>query len=125
MVTCKDCKSINVDFKNLDFAKAKPEGFPATKYTGRHDSFYCFDCQSQWKSGPEDWKLYYEYQALIPKTTSVAYTMPANGSYQVQDMGTISDYQKRKDLAKKLVLSYKHLLNLESVIWHDIEQNSI
>ncbi len=122
MVTCK-CGSINVDIKNLDYARVKPEGAPAAKYTGRHDSFYCYDCRSQWKSEPEDWKVYNEYQSLVNKNRVIAHDMPADGSYQSQEMGTPEEYDRQKELAKELVTSYKHLLNLEAGVWFDIEQD--
>lgn len=123
MITCKNCSSINVDIRNLDFARAMPEGSSPIKYTGPHDSFYCFDCGSKWESNPQDWELYYEYRNLADKTRLVAHDMPPDGSYQVQDVGSLSDLNRQKELSAKLIKDYKHLLDLDAGVWYEIEQD--
>lgn len=124
MVTCKNCKSINVNIQNLDFARAMSEGSSAVKYTGPHNDFYCQDCETQWQSGPQDWEPYYEYQDLVSKTEMFAHNMSPSGKYQTQEVGSFADFEKREILAKELVSSYKHLLDLEAGIWFDIEKDT-
>jgi hypothetical protein len=120
MVICKNCRSLNVDIKNLDFARVKLEGEPAAKYTGPHDSFYCFDCESQWESGPEDWQLYYEYKSLVPKTTFIVHNME-NGNYGPVQHVDARELLRRDEIAKILVASYLHLLDLSPAEWHEIK----
>ena len=124
MTICKNCKSINVRVGNLDFAKAKPEGVVAAKYDGPNHDFYCDDCRSQWQSGPEDWKLYYEYKNLAYKNKLTAHNMPADGSYQVQYLGEPIELDRIRELAKILLSSYRHLIVLNPGEWHEIEQDS-
>lgn len=119
MIICK-CGSIRVDVKNLDFARAKPEGASTAKYTGPHHSFYCYDCKLQWKSVPENWKLYYEYQSLVPKTTFLVHDMK-DGNYGHAPHIDANDLMRRDEIAKILVESYQHLLNLSPSEWHNIK----
>lgn len=119
MVICK-CGSSKVDVKNLDFARAKPEGVLVAKYRGPHDSFYCLDCASQWESGPDDWQLYYEYKSLLSKTTFVVHDMK-DGNYGPVQHVDMNELSQRSELAKKLVASYLHLLDLSPAEWHEIK----
>ncbi len=119
MIICK-CGSIRVDVKNLDFARAKPEGAPTVKYTGPNRAFYCYDCTSKWKSNSEDWKLYYEYQSLVPKTTFTVHDMK-DGNYGPAPYIDQDDLLRRDEIAKILVKSYQHLLDLSPSEWHNIK----
>ena len=108
----------------MDYARTKPEGMAAAKYSGPHDSFYCWDCKVQWESNPKDWELYYEYKVAVEKTTLVAHNMSPDGGYQVQTLGDMPDFEKRERLAEELVSSYRHLLNLDAGEWFEIEQDT-
>lgn len=119
MIICK-CGSIRVDVKNLDFARVEPEGAPAAKYEGPNHSFYCHDCKLQWKSIPEDWKLYYEYQSLVPKTTFFVNDMK-DGNYGSAPYIDANDLMRRDEIARIIVESYQHLLDLSPSEWHNIK----
>lgn len=120
MVRCKNCKSLNVRVGNLDFAQVKPEGMPAAKYDGPNHDFYCWDCESQWQSGPKDWEPYFEYKNLVHKNRLIAHDMPSDGSYQVQYLGEPAEFDRIKELAKILVSSYQHLIVIDPSEWHEI-----
>lgn len=124
MVTCQRCQSTNVRVNNGNFARTKPEGERSAVHTNNKYFFYCEQCEDKWESTPEEERDYFEYARLRDRTTLVVRNVGKDGSYgpaQHIDSGELS---LRVELAKKIVNSYKHLLDLDPGEWHEIEHDS-
>ncbi len=124
MIKCKNCQSVNVKVSDLNFAKIKPEGWPAAKYTYDKYSFLCLDCNQVWESEPESQKDYYDYMCFRDRTTLVAHKMEKNKKIIAQHIN-LDDMEQRARLSKKIVNSYKHLLDLPPEEWYAIERDAI
>jgi hypothetical protein len=122
MVFCKNCKSINVKVANANFASVKPEGQPSAKQSENKFFFHCWNCESDWESNQEAYQDYYEYDALRGRTTMVAHDMKPGMKIEAQYIDS-NELMRRHELAKKIISSYKHLLDLKPGEWYDIEQD--
>ena len=124
MVTCPKCQSTNIKVNNGNFARTKPEGERSAVHTHNKYFFYCEQCENKWESTPDEEKDYLDYVWLRDRTTLVVRDVAKDGSYgpaQHIDSGELS---RRIELAKKIVATYKHLLDLDPGEWHEIEQDS-
>lgn len=121
MIYCINCSSINVQVKSMDFASRKIEGQASAKANNLpKNRFMCTDCQSNWNSDPEAYKLYFEYANLLPRTTIIAQVVRPGGPYVAQYLNP-DELIRRKDLAKILFSKYKSYLDLDAGEWYDIE----
>jgi|SRR3989338_10430212 len=123
MVHCLNCKSTKVKVTNANFASVKLERQPSAKQTENKCFFHCWDCESDWESKPEALDDYYEYEALRGRTKLVAHDMRPGVKIEAQYINP-DELMKRHELAKKIVDSYKHLLDLKPGEWFDIEQDA-
>ena len=124
MVTCQKCKSTDVKINNGNFARTKHEGEPSAKHAFNKYFFYCEQCENKWESTPDEERDYFEYVRLRERTILVVRDVGKNGSYgpaQHIDSGELSH---RIELAKKIVASYRHLLDLDPGEWYEIERDS-
>ena len=124
MVTCQKCQSTDVRVNNGNFASRKLEGEPSAVHEYNKNFFYCEKCENKWESTPEAERDYLDYVWLRDRTTLVARSMSEDGSYgpaQYIDSGELS---RRIELGKKIISSYKHLLDLDPGEWHEIGQDS-
>jgi hypothetical protein len=113
-----------VRVNNGNFARVKPEGAPSAKHTYDIRFFYCEQCESKWETTSESQRDYYDYLALRDRTTTMAHDMGKDGSYGPPQYLDGGDLILRAELAKKIASSYKHLLDLNPVEWHEIEEDS-
>ena len=125
MVICKECDSLDVRVNDGNFARTKREGEPSAVHTYNKKFFYCEQCESKWESTPEAEKDYLDYLWLKGRTTMLAHEMPRDGSYGPPAHIDGAELMRREELAKKLVESYRHLLDLAPDEWYEIEQDSI
>src|SRR3990167_11360564 len=124
MITCKNCKSKNVKVANMNFASLKKEGQPAEKQGEEKYSFFCFYCEQQWESDPQAQKDYLEYMWLKGRTSTVARDMNPSGDYGPASFIDNSELTRRNELAKKIINSYKHTIDLSPSEWYKIEQDT-
>jgi len=124
MITCQKCRSINIKVSSLNFARVKLEGQPAFKHHYNKYSFYCSDCNNQWESVPEAEKDYHEYLDLCSKNTILSQDLKEDGGYGQTRQINYDELEKEKVLAKKIVSSYKHVLNINPSEWHNLEQSA-
>ncbi|KKP78412.1 MAG: hypothetical protein UR77_C0003G0019 [Candidatus Nomurabacteria bacterium GW2011_GWC2_35_35] len=124
MVTCPNCKLKKVKVVHMNFASLKPEGQPAKKQEYDTYSFFCFDCEHQWESDPQVQKDYLEYLWLRDRTSMIARDMNSDRSYGPAPFIDSSELTRRNELAKKIVNSYKHALDISPSEWYKIEQDS-
>jgi len=108
----------------MNFARVKPEGQPAEKHEYDIYSFFCFDCEHQWESDPQVQKDYLEYLWLRDRTSLVARDMKPNGDYGPAPFIDSSELTRRNELAKKIINSYKHTLDLSPSEWYKIGQDA-
>ena len=109
---------------DLNFARIKPEGQPAVKAGPPQKQFHCWDCGYTWDSNPKSFELYYEYDGLKNETF-----------IPVQDRDAINkipppyiSYEKLhrlKEVAKILVESHRHTLDIGPSEWYDIERDAL
>lgn len=125
MITCPNCQTTNVRVNNGNFARVKCEGEPAAKYIYNKFFFYCEDCEEKWESTPEAERDYFDYVALRDRTTPIVRTIRRGESYGPAQYIDPAELSRRIELAKKLILSYKHLLDLGAGEWYEIEQDSV
>jgi hypothetical protein len=123
MVICPNCKSIKVKVLDLNFAHLKKEGEPADKNPVMDKQFYCEICHHGWCFDPESEKLYLEYIQLKNETTLVVQDMKRGGKYHPQyiDMDKLT---KRKDIARRIVSSYQHVLDINPGEWYELHQDA-
>lgn len=108
----------------MDFARVKPEGIPAEKHTLSKFSFWCHDCDHTWVSDPQSQRDYLDYVWLRDRTTMVAHDMGKDGSYQPSPTIDGEELMRRDELAKKIISSYKHMLDLPPEEWLSIEEDA-
>jgi hypothetical protein len=123
MVTCPNCNLTDIRIANGNFASVKLEGQPSAKYTYDKKLFHCRDCEKNWESTPEVEKDYNEYIRLSNLTTISVQDFKDDGSYE-QPQYIDDDETLRTELAKKIVSSYKHILNLNPEEWLKIEKDA-
>ena len=124
MVTCSKCNSINVKVSSMDFATAKPEGMPADKHTLNKFSFWCYECNNTWISDPQSQRDYLDYVWLRDRTTMVVRDMGKDGSYHPSSIIDSGELMRCDELAKKIISSYKHMLDLPPEEWLSIEEDA-
>lgn len=125
MVHCLNCKSTKVKVFDANFAELKPEGQPAVKHSGSKFLYHCWNCNNDWESIPEAEQDYFEYDALKSRTTFVVNEVKPGKSIGPAAYIKPDELLRRHELAKKLVDSYKHVLDLKPGEWFDIEQDAL
>ena len=123
MITCPKCNSMNVRVNSGNFARVKREGEPAYKHTYDIRFFYCEDCENKWETTPESQRDYYDYVALRDRTMFFANGMGNDGSYGPTNNIDSVDLMRKTELARKIVASYRHLLDLDPAEWYELEQD--
>ena len=124
MAYCLNCKSTNVKVADANFTELKLEGQLAAKHTESKYYFHCWNCESDWESDPEAQRDYYEYDGLRNSTTFVAHSMKPSGKIEAQYINP-DELLRRHELAKKIISSYRHLLDLSPGEWFGIEQDAV
>lgn len=123
MVICPSCKSIEIKIADQNFARKKPEGQPAVKTELSKQQFYCWTCAHAWNSNPESEKLYAEYVNLKGKTTLVVHDMHSGKKMEPQYLD-VDKMMRKTAIAKELVASHKHTLDVDPGEWYDLEQEA-
>lgn len=125
MIRCSNCESINVRVSNGNLPSVKPEGQPSAMCTYNRNLFYCRNCENKWESIPEAEQDYSEYIQLCYRTRIVSRDLKRDGGYGPALNICPEELSQQKDLAKKIVSTYKHVLNIDCGEWHDIEQDAL
>ncbi len=123
MLRCKKCNTLNnIKILNLNFAKKKIEGQPATKMGQINQQYYCHSCNNTWFFDHKCMKLYAEYQKLKPETTLVAQIIKNGGAYNIQHIDT-AKLMRRTEIARDLVDNYQHMLDIDAGKWYELFQD--
>ncbi len=124
MIRCNKCSSISVKVCNLNFAKRKVEGCPSSKIVSIEKQYYCQSCGNAWFYNPKCDELYAEYLKLKPETTLVAHIVKPGGTYKAQYIDP-NKLIRRNEIAKTLVDSYQHVLNVDPGEWYELCQDAL
>ncbi|MEK7187471.1 MAG: hypothetical protein AAB691_01325 [Patescibacteria group bacterium] len=122
MITCPNCKSIDIKTLDLEFARRKKEGEAANKDEILKEQFTCQTCGDEWDSNPKSEELYREYLELKKETEMIAQDMKPGGQYKVQYIDP-QKLSRRLEVARELVSSHQHTLNISPSAWHDLKQD--
>lgn len=123
MITCKNCQNTDVMVHSMNFAFRKAEGQASVVGGAKKDSFLCNKCESQWKTDPKAWPLYYNYKQLSDKNTLTANTMGDDGSYVRQENLNSSELELIHQLAIEL-LEFQDCLTLDMMEWRQIKEEA-
>jgi len=108
----------------MNFAHVKREGEPSAKFLYNKYSFYCHDCMNQWESIPEAEKDYFEYVDLRNRTNIIVRDMGKDGSFGPAQQIDFGELSRRKELARKIMDSYQHMLNIDPGEWYELAQDA-
>lgn len=123
MVICRNCKLTNVKVLDQNFAKKKEEGQPSAKNEPSKEQFYCWSCHHTWNSNPDSEKLYLEYTQLKGETTLIVHDMHKGQKIEPQHL-SLDKMMRATEIAKELVSSHRHTLDIDPSEWFDIEQEA-
>ena len=125
MIKCKKCSSTDVKVKDLNCASRKREGESTVKHTYNKKEFHCRNCDDVWMSIPEAEKDYYEYVDLCNQTTVAVRDVKKDSSYGPPTRIVPEELLRRIELAKIIVGSYEHVLDLDPGEWCDLEEDTL